>query len=185
MSNQEVLKHKITRDSYISICYVKNKNLLERIKNKIIEKSKDSSLDYKTNVKAKFTGFYSLAKEPEIFDFMTEIKPFINNIYTKSSYLEECWGNIYTNNDYALEHHHQNCTGFCGILYLSEGGPGTYFSDFNVTVNEEYGKVVLPDPLLLHQVVSSNLKKTRITMAFNCYEKKSWDNFYLNQEKNM
>ena len=66
-------------------------------------------------------------------------------------------------------------------LYLTEGGPGTYFKDFDTTIKEEYGKVVLFDPLLLHQVVPSNLQNTRITMAFNCYEKKPWDNLYLNQ----
>ena len=175
MSNQEILKHKITRDSYISVCYVKDKNLLERLKNKIIKKSNGSDLNYKTNVKAKFTGFESLIHEPETLEFIKHIEPFINNIYIKSTYLGECWGNIYTNNDHTLEHHHQNCTGFCGILYLSEGGPGTYFSDFNITVNEEYGKVVLFDPLLYHEVKSSNLENTRITMAFNCYEKKYWD----------
>ena len=179
------MQHTITKviqsESYLSTCFVKNKDLLERIKNKIIEKTKDSSLDYKTNVKAKFTGFYSLREEPEIFEFITEIKPFIDNIYNRVAVVEECWGNVYDNNDHTTLHHHKDCTGFCGILYLSEGGPGTYFKDFDTTIKEEYGKVVLFDPLLLHQVVPSNLQNTRITMAFNCYEKKPWDNLYLNQ----
>ena len=179
------MQHTITKviqsESYLSTCFVKNKDLLERIKNKIIEKTKNSSLDYKTNVKAKFTGFHSLREEPEIFEFMKEIKPFIDNIYNRVAVVEECWGNVYENNDHTTLHHHKDCTGFCGILYLSEGGPGTYFKDFDTTIKEEYGKVVLFDPLLLHQVVPSNLQNTRITMAFNCYEKKPWDNLYLNQ----
>ena len=178
---QHTITRVIKRESYISTCFVKNKNLLERIKNKIIEKTKDSSLDYKTNVKAKFTGFYSLREEPEIFEFITEIKPFIDNIYSQVAILEECWGNVYDNDDHAALHHHKEVTGFCGILYLSEGGPGTYFKDFDTTIKEEYGKVVLFDPLLLHQVVPSNLQNTRITMAFNCYDHKPWDNLYLNQ----
>jgi len=179
------MQHTITkivqRDSYISTCFVKNKDLLERIKNKIIDKSNDYSLSYKTNVKAKFTGFKSLTKEPEIFEFITEIKPFIDNIYDRIGIVKDCWGNIYDNDDHAVLHHHIDCTGFCGILYLTEGGPGTYFKDFDITIKEEYGKVVLFDPILLHQVVSSNLQNTRITMAFNCYEHKPWYKFHLNQ----
>ena len=128
-----------------------------------------------------FTGFHSLAEEPEIFEFMKEIKPFIDNIYDRVAVAKECWGNVYDNNDHTTLHHHKDCTGFCGILYLTEGGPGTYFKDFDTTIKEEYGKVVLFDPLLWHQVIPSNLQKTRITMAFNCYEHKPWDNLYLNQ----
>ena len=112
---QHTITRVIKRESYISTCFVKNKNLLERIKNKIIEKTKDSSLDYKTNVKAKFTGFYSLAEEPEIFELMTEIKPFIDNIYDQIAIVRECWGNVYNNDDHATLHHHKEVTGFCGI----------------------------------------------------------------------
>lgn len=175
MKHQTILKQKIYRDSYISISYVEDKNLLERIKNKIIIKSKNSTFDYKTNVKAKFTGFNSLIYEPEILEFIRYIEPAINNIYNKIAYVKECWGNIYNKNDHALLHHHQACSGFSGILYLTEGGPGTYFSDFDITINEECGKVVLFDPRLLHEVKSSNLKNSRITLAFNCYEKNDWD----------
>ena len=179
---QNTIKKTIQRESYISTFFVKNKDLLERIKHKIIEQIKeDCPLNYKTNVKAKFTGFHSLVEEPEIFEFITEIKPCIDNISNQVTIVKDCWGNVYDNDDHTLLHHHKDCTGFCGILYLTEGGPGTYFKDFDTTIKEEYGKVVLFDPLLLHQVVPSNLQKTRITMAFNCYEKKPWDNLYLNQ----
>ena len=136
--------------------------------------NQENNENYKTNVKGKFTGFDSLVYEPETLEFMRYIEPSISNIYNRIAYVKECWGNIYNNDDHALLHHHQDCSGFSGILYLTEGGPGTYFSDFDITINEEYGKVVLFDPLLLHQVKSSNLKNSRITMGFNCHEKKAW-----------
>jgi len=177
---QNTIKKIIQRESYISIFFVKNKDLLERIKHKIIKKTKDSPLNYKTNVKAKFTGFYSLVEEPEIFEFITEIKPCIDNISNQVTIVKECWGNVYENDDHTILHHHREVSGFCGIIYLTEGGPGTYFKDFDLTIKEEYGKVVLFDPLLLHQVNKSNLQSTRITMVFNCYEHKPWDNLYLN-----
>ena len=175
MTHQYTIKQKIWREAYISTFVIDDSILLEKIKNKIIDKSHDFSLSYKTNVKSKFTGFKSLVEEPEIQEFAKKIGPYVDNIYPKVSELKECWGNIYTKDDYTQLHHHQETTAFCGILYLTEGGPGTYFKDFNITIEEKCGKVVLFPGSLLHEVKASNLNNTRITMAFNCFEKKSWE----------
>jgi len=175
MTHQHTIKQQISRDAYISTFFIDDSVLLEKIKNKIIDKAHDSSFDYKTNVKAKFTGFKSLVQEPEILEFAKKIGPYVDNIYSKVSELRDCWGNIYTKDDHTLLHHHQDTTAFCGILYLTEGGPGTYFKDFNITIEEKYGKVVLFPGILLHEVKASNLNNTRITMAFNCFEQKPWD----------
>jgi len=175
MNIQHTIERRVFRDCYISTFFIKNVNLLENIKQKIIDKTKNSSFSYKTNVKAKFTGFESLSLEPEIKEFAMEIKPFSNSVCNKKTAMKECWGNVYHKNDYAMLHHHKGCTGFSGILYLSNEGPGTYFKDFDLTIKEEYGKVVLFDPMLLHEVKPSSLQSTRITMAFNCYEIAPWE----------
>jgi ectoine hydroxylase-related dioxygenase (phytanoyl-CoA dioxygenase family) len=66
-------------------------------------------------------------------------------------------------------------TAFCGILYLSDNGPGTFFKDFDVTIEEKIGRYVLFHPLLLHSVEKNLKNKERITIAFNMYETKVWD----------
>ena len=174
MNIQLTVERTISRNCYISTFFIEDKNLLENIKQKIIDKANNSPLSYKTNVKAKFTGFESLSLEPEIREFAMQMKPFSNRVCNKKTEMRECWGNVYHKDDYAVLHHHRACTGFSGILYLTNEGPGTYFKDFDLTIKEEYGKVVLFEPMLLHEVKPSNLQTTRITMAFNCYEISPW-----------
>ena len=170
----KILQHNFKTEKPVSIftTTIVDSDMTTKIEEEI-RKSGDKQ-DYKTNVKAKFTGFESLSLEPEIREFAMQMKPFSNRVCNKKTEMRECWGNVYHKDDYAVLHHHRACTGFSGILYLTNEGPGTYFKDFDLTIKEEYGKVVLFEPMLLHEVKPSNLQTTRITMAFNCYEISPW-----------
>jgi hypothetical protein len=73
------------------------------------------------------------------------------------------------------EHNHSDCS-FCGILYLTEGGPGTYFKEYDLLIKEEVGKFILFHPMLKHSVQEIDKDIERITVAFNMSHLKEWQN---------
>jgi hypothetical protein len=145
-------------------------NLIEFVKN-----NKDEKLSYKTNVKGYFSGFKSLVSNQYFIDFLKLIQPQIKIIYPDHFIIRDAWGNILKKNEEVTEHHHGDSSAFCGILYLTDGGPGTYFADYNLTVNEEIGKFVLFSPILKHSVKKTETDLERITIAFNMNQLKSWE----------
>jgi hypothetical protein len=151
-------------------------DLIEKLKKIVFEKSKNSNMNYKTNVKGKFTGFKGLSDEPDFHNFIRSIMKEIGVIWKHHFKIKDAWGNICTEEtDEVLEHNHASFSGFCGILYLTQGGPGTYFRDFDLTVEEEVGKFVLFHPLLNHSVKKMDKKIERITIAFNMDSWKLWE----------
>ena len=146
-------------------------NLIEDIKN-----IKDNSLSNKTNVKGHFTGVKALIQNENFINFLKIIKNEIRIIYPKNFMIQDAWGNICNQGDEVTEHNHLGVTGFCGILYLTENGPGTYFKQHNLLINEEIGKFVLFHPYLDHSVPKLEQKIERITLAFNMEAVKSWEN---------
>lgn len=140
----------------------------------IVKKNKDDKLSYKTNVKGHFTGFKTLVNDPNFHDFLKLIQPYINIIYKNDFIIDDAWGNICKKGDEVTEHDHGD-NAFCGILYLSNGGPGTYFKDYDITVNEEIGKYVLFHSKLLHSVKKIEKDMNRITVAFNMGKIRDWE----------
>jgi hypothetical protein len=146
-------------------------NLINAVKN-----NKDDILSYKTNVKGHFTGFKSLINNEDLHSFLKLIQPCIFTIYNKNFVISDAWGNICKKGGEIIEHDHgDHDFAFCGILYLSNGGPGTYFRDYDITINEEIGKYVLFHPKLLHCVKKIENDIDRITIAFNMGKIKDWD----------
>jgi hypothetical protein len=172
--NFELKVKEISLDVYILIGKINDSiiinNLISFIKN-----TKDVELSYKTHVKGHFTGFKSLIKNIYFHNFLKMIQPYIKNIYPQNFQIIDAWGNICKQNEEVTEHDHKSTTAFCGILYLSEGGPGTYFKDYDLTIEEEIGKFVLFHPSLTHSVKKINKEMERITVAFNMGEVKSWE----------
>jgi hypothetical protein len=142
----------------------------------IIKKTKDEKLSYKTNVKGHFTGFKSLVENIDFHNFLRLIKRQIKVVYSNDFIVKDVWGNICKLNEEVIEHEHGNISAFCGILYLSEGGPGTYFKEYDLTISEEIGKYVLFHPKLLHSVKKIDKNIERITLAFNMDGIRNWDN---------
>jgi len=153
-----------------------NLDIIDNLKNKIKEKVKDSSENYKTNVKGLFSGFDSLIEDEDFFKFILSIKKAIKCISNYNFTIKDCWGNILKKNDEVIEHNHPT-TGFSGILYLTENGPGTYFPKYDVTINEKIGRFVLFSPILKHSVKKIEQDIERYTLAFNADKIKDWDNF--------
>jgi hypothetical protein len=163
----------VFRQSFILIGQIEDSTIISNLKN-FIKNYGDTELDYKTNVKGKFTGFESLIQNKDFHNFLKLIKNEINYIYKKDFFIYNAWGNILKKGDEVKDHTHNNVSAFCGILYLTENGPGTYFKDYDFTIEEKIGRYVLFDPILWHSVNKIVNDMERITVAFNMNEINNW-----------
>jgi hypothetical protein len=176
-----MIKTQIKRDVFLLEGICKNTKILKSLKNKIKDNTKNLEAGT-TNVKAKTTSFIFLRKDPDFITFLKDIRQDINKVYPYDFIVIDAWGNAYEKGQYAVEHTHIGSSAFCGILYLSNNGPGTYFSELDLTVKEKEGKFVLFSPILKHSVNKHKDKKQRITAAFNMDECKPWIRYNENPE---
>jgi hypothetical protein len=174
----ELKLKEIYTQGFLLIGKINNQEIIENLKN-FVKENKDENFSYKTSVKAHFTGFKSLIDNDFFHKFLKTIDEYIKIIYKNNFIIYEAWGNLYKKSEEAVPHKHPSITAFCGILYLTEGGPGTYFNDFDFTVEEEIGKFVLFHPYLLHSVKKIENDIERITVAFNMNSIREWDKFDL------
>jgi len=161
-------------ETYILTGKINNLEIINNLIN-FIKNNKNKELSYKTHVKGHFTGFKSLTENTDFHNFLKLIQPYIKIIYQKNFIIQDAWGNICKQNEEVTEHNHQGVSAFCGILYLSNDGPGTYFKQYDLLVNEEIGKFVLFHPILQHSVKKIEKDQERITVAFNMFEVKDWE----------
>jgi hypothetical protein len=165
----------ILQETFILTGKIDDKKIINNLIN-IIKNTKDTLLSNNTNVKGHFTGFKSLVENEDFLNFLKIIQKEINIVYQNNFKIIDAWGNICRYGEEVLEHNHRETTAFCGILYLTENGPGTYFKEYNLLVNEEVGKFVLFHPYLCHSVAKLEKNIERISLAFNMNEIKSWEN---------
>jgi hypothetical protein len=148
--------------------------ITQNLKNKILNFKDEKNLI--TNVKGLFTGFNYFVENIDFHNFIKSIKNEINFIFKENFTITNAWGNLLKKNGEVIEHNHRGVSGFCGILYLSSDGPGTYFKDYDITVQEKVGRFVLFSPLLVHKVEKTDKDVERITLAFNANLAKPWEN---------
>jgi len=175
--NFELKIKEIPLQNFLLTSKINNKEIINNLIY-FIKNNKNEELSYKTFVKGHFTGFKSLIENKDFHSFLKIISPQIKFIYNENFEIFDAWGNICRYGEEVVEHDHHRNTAFCGILYLSEGGPGTYFKDYDITIEEEIGKYVLFHPNLIHKVKKIEKNIERITLAFNmnrfnvnCYSK--------------
>ena len=179
--NAITLSKQIKKDTYILIGDLNNNVLIDDLIKDVkeeVEKGKNL-FQYQTNVHAVHTGFKSLSFKPNVHKFFCETQSSIYKIYKNNFEIKDVWGNIYNkpDQDYAEEHNHGETDAFCGIIYLTDGpGPGTYFREYDLLVPEKKGRFVFFHPLLFHEVKPYNYTQERITIAFNLFQIKPWDN---------
>jgi hypothetical protein len=166
----------ILKETYILTGKINDKNIINNLIN-FVKNNKDEKLSYLTNVKGHFTGFKSLIDNENFINFLKIIQENIKIIFKDNFIIQEVWGNLCKINDEIIEHDHSGVTGFCGILYLSENGPGTYFKEHDLLIKEEVGKYILFHPLLKHSVEKIKNDIERITIAFNMLTVKKWENY--------
>jgi hypothetical protein len=171
--NFELKVKDITVETFILTGKINNINLINNLINcsKSINKN---TLNDQTHVKGTFTGFNSLNENEYFHAFLKNILPQIQKVYFNSFAIQSSWANILTKGGEVKEHTHSN-SAFSGILYLTEGGPGTFFKEHNITVEEEVGKYVLFSSILSHSVKPLEKDLERITIAFNFNQIKKWE----------
>ena len=171
--NFELKIKDIPLETYLLIAEISDMNIINNLKKDIESMSFDTNKE--TAVKAKFSGWNSLNYNKNFHEFLKLIKPEMKTIFKGDFFIHESWANICCNQDEVVEHNHRGTTAFCGILYLSEGGPGTYFSGLNYTLEEKIGRFALFHPYLNHKVIKLNNDLKRITVAFNMNELPPWN----------
>ncbi len=150
-------------------CKFNDTNILNRLRQKVINLcNKNLEERNKTNVKAKFSGFESLKQDEDLITILKDIDPIVcREFWNGRKSIANAWGNVYEKGDYAKRHNHRGTTAFSMILYLTDGGPGTYFHQLDICTKEEIGKIILFSPELEHEVIQSDLPHDRITLAAN------------------
>ena len=172
--NFEIKVKDILFETFILTGKINDNKIINNLIN-FIKNNKDINLSNKTHVKAHFTGFKSLIDNQDFIDFLKIIQPNIKIIYGDNFLLQDAWGNLCKINEEVTEHDHKSVSAFCGILYLTEGGPGTYFKQYDLLIKEEIGKFILFHPILKHSVEKIKNNIERITVAFNMSDVKDWE----------
>ena len=126
--NFELKVKEILKETYILTGKINNEQLIKNLI-EVVKKNKDEKLSYKTHVKGHFTGFKSLIQNDDFLNFLKNIQENIKMIYRDNFIIVDAWGNICKIGEEVTEHNHDGISAFCGILYLTEGGPGTYFKE--------------------------------------------------------
>jgi hypothetical protein len=176
----------IIQETFLLTGQVKDLSIINNLKEHI-KINVNEDLSHKTYVKGKMSDFSYLINNQFFHDFLKHIQPYIYLIYKNNFIINSAWANICKKSEQVLLHNHLGITAFCGILYLTKNGPGTYFKDYDITVEEEIGKFVLFSPILYHSVKEVENDVERITVAFNMNETKFWDenknNIIINPKK--
>jgi hypothetical protein len=172
--NFELKVKDVSVKTFLLVGEIKEDKILNNLIN-FIKENTDESLSYKTHVKGHFTGFNKLNLNEDFLNFIKLIEKNIKIICKSNFFIKDAWGNICINNEEITEHNHNGVSAFCGILYLTDGGPGTYFKEYDLTIEEKIGRYVLFHPMLLHSVKKIEKNLERITVAFNMNEISSWD----------
>lgn len=172
--NYDLKVKDISLETFILTGKIDNKEIINNLIS-FIKNTKDIELSHKTHVKGHFTGFKSLIENIYFHNFLKIIQPYLKTVYSQNFVIQDAWGNICKQNEEVVEHDHRHVSAFCGILYLSNDGPGTYFKQCDLLINEEVGKFVLFHPILKHSVKKIEKNIERITVAFNMAEVKNWE----------
>lgn len=169
MYNLEIAK--IEQWIYLLEYQFKDLNFINILKKEI--DNNVGELDYKTNVKGQMTKFNALVNNEIFINLLKESLSFSNVLNIRDLKLTDAWGNILKKGDVVQLHEHSPAV-ISGVLYLTEGGPGTFFSQFNKTVEEKIGKIVFFSGSAFHQVLPYTLDENRYTISFNLNENKPW-----------
>ena len=172
------LNKEITLKSSIIIGEIEDIELIDKLIADIKTKMLLSKISGKTSVQGLQTEFNALNDNINFFNFLKIIEPSFKKFFDKNFRIADVWGNIYNDKEHhCLPHSHFGSKGFCGVLYCTDGpGPGTYYPQYDLTVEEKKGRYVLFSPMLTHEVKKFNYEKERITLAFNCKEIMPWEN---------
>lgn len=168
--SRQVLSTKFEIEKAILVGQIEDLDLVDKIVEDVRFLLSHKNLNYKTNVQGQMTDFRALVHNNNFLKFLKlideDIKHYLNN---DSYFLFDAWGNIYNGDDCCGMHDHRNVSGFSGILYCSDDGPGTNFPELNFHCPDKKGRFLLFKPYFQHYVRKWNYTQDRITVAFNSF----------------
>ena len=147
-----LFKKEIKFECDIVECKFYDTNILNRLRQKVINLCNQNLEERnKTNVKAKFSGFESLKHDEDLITILKDIQPIVEKEFWKGRLsITNAWGNVFEKDDYAKRHNHRGTTAFSMILYLTNGGSGTYFHQLDLLCNQQSSVLCLLSSEILY-----------------------------------
>lgn len=165
MSNYTIEKNVFLHEGYYC-----NQDIIENLRAKIKNLCLSNPLKADNSLKnAIMTNWDAFVDDKDFHIFLKEIKEDFLKINLKAFNVFDAWGGWYRKGSeaYCEKHDHLGANLCCGVLYLSDHGPGTHFPEINKTVQEKVGKFVLFHPILDHEVKKHIFQDDRYIIAFN------------------
>jgi len=141
---------------------------------KKIDENISDVYSFVTNVKNEMTDFKTFIHDFKIHNILKEFSTLFDVILSCDPLvLSDCWGT--KSCEYVETKKHEHDTGVSGIIYLTEGGPGTFFPEFNLNIDEKVGKIVFFDSRTLHEVKKTKIANPRYLLSFNFRWIRPWE----------
>jgi|VirMetMinimDraft_7_1064189.scaffolds.fasta_scaffold09176_7 hypothetical protein len=174
MTNQKVIYKQVETTTNLFLCERQLQGLdVEYFIDKI-KKNINENISYETNVRNKMTNWNCFINDVAIEKIFANMNSLVSILKLPSLKLDNCWGTWSSNYVETYQHKHTPSM-MSGVLYLTEGGPGTFFPQFNINIKEKIGKLVFFHGDTLHMVKKHKLKKDRFLISFNFNELKFWE----------
>ena len=172
---KEIINIRFTTSTHSLFLYegiIENFNpnyLIKKIDENISEK-----LSYNTYVKNQMTDFKTFIYDVEIHQLLERFTNLFNlHLNFGPLELQDCWGT--KSCEFVETSQHEHGLGVSGIIYLTEGGPGTFYPQFNLNVDEKIGKIVFFDSRTLHEVKKTKITNPRYVLSFNFKKIHEWN----------
>lgn len=160
---------KLENEYKILECFYPNSNKLNTTIFNIIKKAKSKTIPLDDVFVFKMTD-WNLNETYEfcLEDFLNFISCTIKKEFNLNLKCSTCWGVIYNKGDYILSHSHSTEATFSFVYYLNapKGSSPLIFSKSNYKVIPEFGKLVIFDSRLFHEV-PENKSENRACLVGN------------------
>lgn len=134
----------------------------------------NKKISHVTSVKNLMTDWNTFVDDQELRKIIYNYSDLFNYVLkTPKLTILNAWGT--KSLDYVETSEHNHGLGVSAIIFLSEGGPGTYFPEFEYNSDEKIGKIIFFDSRLNHSVKKTKIDNTRYLISFNLTEVKSWE----------
>tara|TARA_Y100000401_G_C8295781_1_gene211238 strand:- start:244 stop:789 length:546 start_codon:yes stop_codon:yes gene_type:complete len=165
ITEKEILS-KILRDYVFIVQTVKLDTTY--FKKRIAEGVKNSSINYKTNVKGKHTEWNFFNNDQKFISIMMQMIDHLEKlpVSLNSFVLQEAWGLIENFGEHTVKHSHEP-NYLSGVLYLNDHPQKLYFPDINQAITPTPGKLVIFSSFLKHYTKRNTEHKEKYAISFN------------------